>query len=722
MRQVARRLRDGSLELVEVPDPGPGPGAVAVRVERSVISTGTERATLEVARKGLLAKARARPDQARQVLERARREGLRSTLEVVRQRLDELGPLGYSAAGTALAVGAEVPGIHPGDRVAIAGGGFANHAELDLVPGLLCARVPKGVASEEAAFSTVGAIAMQGFRQGGVAVGGTVAVIGLGLIGQLAVRIARAAGCQVIGVDLDRRLVALAGAAGAEAFERGELGSGEAREGVADSVLICASAAGSTDPIRLAAKLSRDRAAVVAVGDVNLDLPRGPFYEKELDLRLSRSYGPGRYDAAYELHGHDYPIGYVRWTERRNMEAFLALVADGKVRPAELVSHRYPFAEAERAFEALTAEPAPTAIVLDYEAVREPPAPVATRRPKERRSGAPKHDAPRFGLIGAGRFATGTLVPGLISAGFHPAAVASAGGLSAEGARRQFGFEEVLGKGEALFDRDDLDLIAIATRHQSHAALTAAALRAGHAVYVEKPLALTEEGLRDVREAQLESGAPLIVGFNRRHAPLARELAKASGPRLMHYRVNAGRLPVEHWTNDLELGGGRLVGEGCHFIDFLCAQAGSDPLTVSARGFPSTDDLPLRATDNFSLQIAFADGSVGTIGYAADAPTGPGKERFESSSPGSYAVLEDFRRAVVWDQGKRRRLGGRRQDKGFSDQYRLLADVAAGRAEAPTAASFVLSSLVTLVAVRALESGQVEPVVEGSVTANDKVS
>jgi predicted dehydrogenase len=318
-------------------------------------------------------------------------------------------------------------------------------------------------------------------------------------------------------------------------------------------------------------------------------------------------------------------------------------------------------------------------------------------------------------LIGAGRFATATLVPGLISQGFRPAAVASAGGLSAEGARRQFGFEEVLSGGEALFDRDDIDLVAIATRHDSHAALAAAALRAGHAVYVEKPLALDEESLLDVHEAQLASGAPLIVGFNRRHAPLARELAKIGGPRLMHYRVNAGRLSADHWTNDLELGGGRLVGEGCHFIDFLCAQAGSDPLTVTARGFRSADDLPLRATDNFSLQIAFADGSVGTINYAADAPTGPGKERFESTSPEGYAVLDDFRRAVIWSQGRRRRYGGRRQDKGFSDQYRLLADVVAGRRDAPSADQYLLSSLLTLVAARALESGQVEPVTEGQV-------
>ena len=365
MRQVARRLKDGSLELVEVGEPSPSPGTVAVRVEASVLSAGTERATLELASKGPLAKARARPDQARQVVERMRREGVRSTLAIVRNRLEELGPLGYSAAGVVVEAGERARGFAPGDRVAIAGGGFASHAERDIVPSLLCARVPPNVSAEDAAFATVGAVALNGWRRADLQVGSTVAVIGLGLIGQLVVRIARAAGCRVLGIDSRAEPVELAQSAGAEAVMRSNLGPGSRREGSADAVIVCA-ATESNDPVLLAAALARDGGRVVIVGDVRMELPRAPFYEKELDLRLSRSYGPGRYDPHYELNGLDYPIGQVRWTEQRNMEAFLSLVEQGKLRPAELITHRFPFAEAEEAFKVLRSGRPAVGIVLRY--------------------------------------------------------------------------------------------------------------------------------------------------------------------------------------------------------------------------------------------------------------------------------------------------------------------------------------------------------------------
>ncbi len=365
MRQVARRLKDGSLDLVEVPDPAPGPGAVSVRVEASVLSAGTERATLDVASKGLLAKARARPDQARQVLDRMRQDGVRSTVNLVRQKLEQLGPLGYSAAGVVIEAGPETRGLNPGDRVAIAGGGFASHAELDVVPSLLCAKVPDGVSPEDAAFATLGSVAMNGFRRAEVQVGSTVAVIGLGLIGQLAVRIARAAGCRVLGVDLSPELVELARSAGADAVVRSDLERGSRWEASADAVLVCA-ATDSNDPALLAATLARDRGRVVIVGDVKMELPRAPFYDKELELRLSRSYGPGRYDPNYELHGLDYPIGHVRWTEQRNMDAFLGLVAERKIVPSELVTHRFAFGDAERAFDLLQSGSRVVGVVLSY--------------------------------------------------------------------------------------------------------------------------------------------------------------------------------------------------------------------------------------------------------------------------------------------------------------------------------------------------------------------
>ncbi|MFN8150902.1 MAG: zinc-binding dehydrogenase [Solirubrobacterales bacterium] len=483
MRQIARRLRDGRLELVDVPDPVPAPGMVSVRVAASLVSSGTERATLDVARKGLVAKARARPDQARQVIDRARREGVRSTLELVRQRLDELGPLGYSAAGVAVEVGAGVSGISPGDRVAIAGAGAANHAEIDVVPGLLCAPIPDGVSFDDACFATLGAIAMHGFRRADLQVGSRVAVVGLGLVGQLAAQVALAAGCRVLGVDLSKRLLDLAAAAGAEVALRDDIDGDAAWAGWADAVLICASAPGSDDPVRLAATLAADRAPVVIVGDVGLDLPRGPYYDRELDLRLSRSYGPGRYDPAYELHGHDYPKGYVRWTEGRNIESFLELVAAGRIDPRPLVTHRFPFDRAEQAFELLTSDDPeggrPIGIVLEYEGSS--PAPAASPNVPEGAAGDPLRDvrrdrgawrapgtaAPRFGLIGAGKFASATIVPGLIAAGLKPGAVASAGGLSAEDLRRRFSFAAAHSDPGELIDGGGLDLIAIATRHDS---------------------------------------------------------------------------------------------------------------------------------------------------------------------------------------------------------------------------------------------------------------
>ncbi len=724
MRQVARRLRDGRIELVEVPDPTPEAGMLGVRLEASVISAGTERATLDAARKSLIGKARARPDQARQVMDRVRTEGLRSTAQEVRQRLEQLGPLGYSAAGRVIAVGVGVSGIRAGDRVAVGGGGFANHADIDLVPERLCTPVPDGVSGEEAAFATLGAIAMQGFRRSGATVGSRVAIIGLGLIGQLGVRIARAAGCTPIGIDLQPELLDLAAQAGAVTVLRTELASGHRLEDSADAVLICASAPGSDDPIATAARLARDRAPVVVVGDVAMNLPRAPFYGKELDLRLSRSYGPGRYDPSYELHGHDFPIGYVRWTEQRNMESFIDLVAAGAVRPRELISHRFAIDQAEEAFDVLTGDERSLAIVLDYGQAPNVLGQQDGSEPAEQRRGStvwkPSGSAkPRFAIIGAGGFASSKIVPGMLAAGFEPVAVASTSGLSAESLRGQFGFKRAFADPAELIASCAFDLLIVATRHDSHAALTVAGLDAGLPVYVEKPLALDDEGLRAVRSARERSGAPLLVGFNRRHAPLAAEMRKLPSPRLMSYRVNAGRLPADHWANDPARGGGRLLGEGCHFVDFLCDQAVSDPTSITAHGFSSLKGMPVESTDNFALQIAFADGTVGSINYAADAPPGPGKERFDVSAPGALGVIDDFRSGSIWVGSENHRLGGRAQDKGWGEQFQLFGEIIRGRREAPDAAGFYLSTLATLTAVRSLRSGRSELILESSVFTAD---
>jgi predicted dehydrogenase/NADPH:quinone reductase-like Zn-dependent oxidoreductase len=707
IRQVARRLKDGRLEVVTVPEPSASPGTVAVRLSASVISAGTERATLEVARKSLVGKARARPDQARQAVDRMRRDGVKATLGVVRQRLDELGPLGYSACGSVVEADPWARGIKPGDTVAIAGAGHANHAEVDVVPSLLCARVPDGVAPSEAAFATLGAISMHGFRRAEAAVGATVAVIGLGVIGQLATRVALAAGCRVVATDLDPWLVDLAARAGAHGIARAELDFAGVADS-ADAVLICA-AADTNDPIETAARLARDRGTVVMVGAARMDVPRGPYYDKELDLRLSRSYGPGRYDRDYERWGLDYPVGYVRWTQQRNMEAFLQLVADGKLSVAELITHRFPFERAEDAFAALDGDDPLVGVVLEY---ADAPKPVVQR---VRTAAAARTAKPRFALIGAGNFATATIVPRLVAAGLEPAAVVSASGLSAESARSRLGFDRAFASPEEAIEASDVDLVVIATRHDTHADLTARALAAGKATYVEKPLAFDAAGMERVREALAASDAPLWVGFNRRWSPHTEAItSRVGGPRLMAFRVNAGPLPAGHWLNDPREGGGRLIGEGCHFVDYLCFVAGSDPLTVTAQGFGSRADAPLAATDNFAVQIAFADDSVGHLTYAANAPTGPGKERFEVSGPGAYAVIEDFKRTVVWRGTGRRTIGGRRQDKGFDAQMENIAEVIAGRAEPPSPDGYLVSTLATLAAQRALLSGTTQSVVDPS--------
>jgi predicted dehydrogenase/threonine dehydrogenase-like Zn-dependent dehydrogenase len=642
------------------------------------------------------------------VVDRVRADGLKSTAGFVRRRLNEWGPLGYSAAGTVVELGAGVTGLGPGDNVAIAGGGHANHAEIDIVPHLLCARVPPGVSHEDAAFATVGAIAMQGFRRSGADVGSSVAVIGLGLIGQLTMRIASAAGCNAIGIDLERDLVELARGDGRRAVLREEVG-GELDES-ADAVIVCASGGGA-DPIELAAKLARDRGVVVVVGAVPMDVPRAPFYDKELDLRLSRSYGPGRYDPEYEIHGHDYPIGYVRWTEQRNMEAFLDLVARGLVKPAELVSHRFDVADVEEAYEILSSGH-PVAIILGYGRER-PIKPAA----QARTAAAGRARGLRMGVIGAGSFATGTLIPGTLKAGLEPVAIATASGLSAESARRQFEFERSSADVTEILDDETLDVVVIATQHDSHAELATEALRRGTAVYVEKPLALSFEDLERVREAQAASGAPLFVGFNRRYAPLAVEMRKLTGPCLMTFRVNAGQIEPGHWIHDPERGGGRLIGEGCHFLDFMIQQADADPVSVASRGFPSSPGQPRASVDNFTVRIGFADGGIGTLIYAANAPRGPGKERFEVSSHGSYGEIDDFKRGAIWRGSSKRSLGGRRQDKGFVNQFELLSSVLRGEAEPPSTHGLLLSSLVTLLAARSLETGRDEPVFESGLNA-----
>jgi predicted dehydrogenase/threonine dehydrogenase-like Zn-dependent dehydrogenase len=697
MKQVAQRPRDGRIVVRDVPPPALQPGWVLVRNRYSLISAGTERSKLELGEKNLLQKARSRPDLARQVVQRARTEGLRPTLQVVRDHLDALVPIGYSSAGVVLEVGAGVEGLAPSDAVACGGGGWANHAEIVVVPQTLVAPVPPGVALEHAAYATVGAIALHAVRQGEATLGERVGVIGLGLVGQLAVRILVAAGCQAFGVDLDGDAVERARLAGAHAFLRGDGRLAAAAAGL-DSVLVCAASA-SSDPVELAATLCRDRGRIVVVGDVGVAADRELLYRKELELRLSRSYGPGRYDRDYEEHGRDLPASYVRWTEQRNLEAFLRLLADGRLDVSSLTTHRFPVERAEQAYATLAdREPRAFGVLLEYEEGAEAASPPPPRRPARRGS-------VRIGLIGAGNFARAVLLPALTQTGAELAAVTSAGGLTAADAADRFGFARVALSPEELLADESVDAVVIATRHASHASLAAAALRAEKAVFVEKPLALTEEELTEV-EAALAAGGLLMVGFNRRFAPLVERLRhELAGirARVLAVRVNAGPLPADHWLHDPEDGGGRLLGEGCHFVDLLAHLAGSPPVVAQAVAAP-IPDRPLECSDSLAATLRFADGSVGSLVYAGNGDPRLPKERIEVFGGALSAVLDDFRRLELYRTG-RRQVIKRAQDKGHGAEVARFVAAVAGREQPPPSDSYLDSTRATLALVESVRTG-----------------
>jgi predicted dehydrogenase/threonine dehydrogenase-like Zn-dependent dehydrogenase len=706
VKQVTQRLKDGHIELRDVPEPALDADSVLVAIRASVLSAGTERTKVETAREGLIGKARARPDQVRQVVEKAKRDGVRETFEAVRTRLEQPASLGYSAAGVALAVGDRVRGIVPGDRVACGGEGAA-HAEMAHVRGNLCVRMPDGVEFAHGAFCTLGSIALHGVRQADVRLGERVAVIGLGLVGQLCAQLLGAAGCAVVGIDISAELVehAIRSKAVQLGFPRAALVRDvPAAAADCDAVIVAASTT-TSDPIELSAELCRDRGRVVVIGAVGMTVPRGPYYDKELDLRLSRSYGPGRYDREYELRGLDYPVGYVRWTERRNMESVLELIASGKIDVGPLISKRLPIEHAEQAYEELMgAAGSPLGIVLEYGDDNGHKSPVARRTsamPSRRMSGATG-----LGVIGAGSYAQRILIPRFKDAGFELVAVASHDGLSASGAAERFRFRRATSPEELLAD-PDVALVAVATRHATHAQLARLALEAGRAVFVEKPPCLTEEELHTLRAARDAAPGPLVVGFNRRHAPLALRLRDHVAGRHaaieLLFRVSAGRLALDHWLNDPDDGGGRLLGEGCHFIDFACWLVGSIPEEVYC-SMPAPRGAPLQAAQHFSCTLKFGDGSIATVAYGSEGANQLAKEYVEAHSAGYSAVLDDFRSLTLYGGGRRRRVRGRGQDKGHADQAVVLHELLS-RGTAPPAGIDPLDSMSTVLA--GLRSAQV---------------
>lgn len=679
MKQVAQEIRTGSPAVTDVPEPPVEDGGVVVRNAASLISAGTERTLIEFAGKSMMGKARERPDLVRQVLDKVRRDGLAATARTVLSRLDQPVPLGYSCAGLVEQVGRGAGEFSPGDRVACAGMGYASHAEKVFVPKNLTAAIPAAVSFEDAAYVTLGSISLHGVRVADVRLGESVAVIGLGLLGQLAVQMLVAAGCRVIGVDLDESKVQLARELGAAAVTRSNDVVGFVEEftgGAGVDAVVVTAATDSNDPTELAGAIARDRAVVSMVGAVKMDVPRKVYYEKELQLRLSRSYGPGRYDPSYEEGGHDYPIGYVRWTERRNMEEFLRLVAVGDVTPARLTTHRFPIEGADRAYEVVLGEAREPflGVLLTY-----PRAPDS--EPLRTVGLAPRPSLPDgvgVGFIGAGNFARSVLLPRFRKAPDSSfVGVATTNGLTARSAGEKFGFRYCTTDVDELLADDAIHAVVIATRHGAHAPLAARALRAGKAVFVEKPLAIDEAGLGEVVDAQAETGGLLTVGFNRRFSPLVDEIRAAfrtDAPLAVTYRVNAGAIPPDSWVHDPEQGGGRIIGEVCHFVDLIQHLTGEEPVEVFAQGLGGrTAELH----DTVTITLRLTGGAIASIDYFATGDPSHPKEYLEVYGGGTVAVLDDFRRLTVRHDGKRERTRRFSQQKGFDQE--IEAFVAAVR-------------------------------------------
>ncbi len=719
MKQLFQNFKTGDIVLEDVPTPALQPGRMVVQNRCSVVSAGTERATTQFARQNLLGKARSRPDLVQRVLNRARTDGLLATYRAAMSRLEGLAPLGYSSAGTVLEVGENIDDLQPGDPVACGGAGYASHAEVVQVPRNLVARLPDGVHATEGAFATLGAVALQGVRRAELMPGERVTVIGLGLIGQLTVQVLRAYGSPVLGLDTNAARVETALELGLETG--GVIGRDDV-DGLAlafshgagvDAVIVTAGTS-SSDPVRLAGDILRERGRVSVVGDVGMDVPRRVYYGKELDLRVSRSYGPGRYDPSYEEHGLDYPLAYVRWTEQRNMDEFLRLLSIGRIDVDALVTHRFPIERAVEAYGLLVdeggSEP-PLGIVIDYPEERAAIARRVSARPRGGRAGAgkAKSGAVRVGLIGAGSFARGTIIPALArSKEAQIRAVSAATGGHARETAERTGAAYATTEYQELLADDEIDLIVTATRHRLNARIAVEALAAGKHVHVEKPLALSRAELLAVVEAAAKSVSTLSVGFNRRFAPHAVRAKDHFRPRttplMMSCRVNAGFVPADHWVHDPVEGGGRILGEVCHFVDLLQFLAGSAPTRAFATRLPPAGDGIL-ADDNVLVALEFADGSRGSVTYCALGADRMPKELVEVIGGGRSAVIDNFRRVSLYE-GTSVSADKARQDKGHDEQFRaLVRAVYTGEPFPVPVEELFTSSLATLCVIESLAAG-----------------
>jgi len=676
MKQLIQSYKTGELGLFDVPAPVCGKNGILIQTTASLVSAGTEKMIVDIAKKSLLGKARARPDLVKQVIDKMKKEGIKNTLEKVFNKLDTPIPLGYSCAGRVIEVGKNVSGVSIGDRVACGGAGYANHSEINYVPKNLFVKIPDNVDDVEACFVTVGAIALQGVRQAGPKLGEKIAVMGLGLIGQLTVQLLKANGCKVIGSDVDPDKLELARKLGAdEVCLAGELikkasqfsnGSG------VDSVIITASTS-SNQPVIDAGDICRMRGTVVIVGMVGMDIPRNEYYKKELTLKLSMAYGPGRYDPQYEEKGIDYPYDLVRWTEQRNFEAFLELISENKVTPKQLITHQFDFANALHAYDLLEGKIKEKylGIVLTYNKE------VNLNEHKNVVINAKvvTNDKINIGLIGAGNFTKAVILPNIKKIqGYELVGLCTATGVSAHGTGNKYDFKYITSDVDEIFKNKEINTVLITTRHNDHARNVIKAIKAKKHCFVEKPLCIKEEELEEIREVY--NGETILqVGFNRRFSSLIRDMKKRvhDMPVSIIYRINAGVIPKDVWIQDSEIGGGRIIGEVCHFIDTCSYLIGSKVKSVFASCVKKSDQS-IPDEDNVNIVLSYESGATAVINYFAYGDSSMPKEYMEVFGHGVAMQMNDFRELIVYQGGKKSKIKKANQDKGFQKEFEAFRD------------------------------------------------
>ena len=711
MKQLIQSFKTGELGLFEVPAPVCQENGALVQTTVSLVSAGTEKMLVDFAKKSLLAKAKDRPDLVKQVIGKMKKEGVKNTLEKVFTKLDSPIPLGYSAAGRVIELGSNMSGLSIGDRVACGGAGYANHSEINYVPKNLMVKIPDGVDDIDASFVTVGAIALQGVRQTEPKLGERVAVMGLGLLGQLTVQLLKANGCKVIGSDVDPDKIALAKKLGAdETCHASELitKANEFSNGYGVDAVIIAASTMSNQPVIDAAEISRMRGRVVFLGMVGMDIPRNDYYKKEIDLRLSMAYGPGRYDPEYEEKGNDYPYDLVRWTEQRNFEAFLGLIDEGKITPKEILTHEFNFDDAMSAYDLLEGKTKEKylGIVLKYNREIN----LDNEKIIKRTTKAITNENVNVGLIGAGNFTKSVILPNMKKVGgYELVGLCTATGVSAQGTGKKYDFKYMTTDSSEIFKNSEINSVFVTTQHDKHASAVVSSIESGKHCFVEKPLCIYEEELKAIKEAY--TGKTIVqVGFNRRFSPMIESMKKSiNGQVSVNYRVNAGIIPKDVWIQDRTIGGGRIIGEVCHFIDTCSYLVGSDVVSVFASTI-TKNDQSIPDEDNVNIILNYANGSTATIGYYAYGDTTMPKEYIEVFGNGVSMSMTDFRELLVYSGGKTTKTKSANQDKGFVGEFKAFKEAVKSADEAISFESIYNTTKSTFKILESIRTGHIEKV------------